>query len=102
MAFVGDDTWQQLSPDAFEWAWPYPSFNVKDLHTVDDGVWTVGPAAHLNRGGGLAGVPAEAGTAPAGPDPGAQGGRAAPAGASAVWLEGPPRRAPTPARRRGA
>ncbi|KAI8464250.1 MAG: hypothetical protein J3K34DRAFT_492384 [Monoraphidium minutum] len=38
-AFVGDDTWQQLSPGAFEWAWPYPSFNVKDLHSVDDGVW---------------------------------------------------------------
>jgi len=42
MAFVGDDTWQQLSPGAFEWSWPYPSFNVKDLHSVDDGVWQVG------------------------------------------------------------
>jgi hypothetical protein len=41
VAFVGDDTWQQLAPDAFDWAWPYPSFNVKDLHSVDDGVWQV-------------------------------------------------------------
>lgn len=42
MAFVGDDTWQQLAPDAFDWSFPYPSFNVKDLHSVDDGVWQVG------------------------------------------------------------
>jgi hypothetical protein len=41
MAFVGDDTWQQLAAGAFEWAWPFPSFNVKDLHSVDDGVWRV-------------------------------------------------------------
>jgi hypothetical protein len=40
--FMGDDTWMQMMPDAFDQAFPYPSFNVKDLHTVDDGVWEVG------------------------------------------------------------
>ena len=39
---MGDDTWMQMMPDAFDQAFPYPSFNVKDLHTVDDGVWEVG------------------------------------------------------------
>lgn len=39
--FMGDDTWMQLAPDLFDKAHPYPSFNVKDLHTVDDGVWKV-------------------------------------------------------------
>ncbi len=39
--FMGDDTWMQLVPGAFVDAHPYPSFNVKDLHTVDDGVWQV-------------------------------------------------------------
>ncbi|OVA16598.1 Type I phosphodiesterase/nucleotide pyrophosphatase/phosphate transferase [Macleaya cordata] len=34
---MGDDTWVQLFPDQFEKSYPYPSFNVKDLHTVDDG-----------------------------------------------------------------
>ncbi|XP_010242066.1 PREDICTED: GPI ethanolamine phosphate transferase 3 isoform X2 [Nelumbo nucifera] len=34
---MGDDTWLQLFPDHFEKSYPYPSFNVKDLHTVDDG-----------------------------------------------------------------
>lgn len=36
-AFVGDDTWADLFPDHFTRAHPYPSFNVKDLHTVDRG-----------------------------------------------------------------
>lgn len=31
---MGDDTWTQLFPDHFERSYPYPSFNVKDLHTV--------------------------------------------------------------------
>ncbi|KAF6163478.1 hypothetical protein GIB67_029327 [Kingdonia uniflora] len=34
---VGDDTWVQLFPDHFEKSFPFPSFNVKDLDTVDDG-----------------------------------------------------------------
>ncbi|XP_078435791.1 alkaline-phosphatase-like family protein isoform X2 [Wolffia australiana] len=34
---VGDDTWLQLFPDHFYEAHDYPSFNVRDLHTVDDG-----------------------------------------------------------------
>lgn len=40
-AVAGDDTWMQLRPDAYSEAHPYPSFNVKDLHTVDEGVWQV-------------------------------------------------------------
>ncbi|MQL92224.1 hypothetical protein Taro_024846 [Colocasia esculenta] len=34
---MGDDTWLQLFPDGFAEAYPYPSFNVKDLDTVDNG-----------------------------------------------------------------
>ncbi|KAM7264085.1 hypothetical protein ACFE04_001768 [Oxalis oulophora] len=34
---MGDDTWVQLFPDHFKKAYPYPSFNVKDLDTVDNG-----------------------------------------------------------------
>ncbi len=41
LAFVGDDTWMQLFPSQFRDAAPFPSFNVQDLHTVDDGVWEV-------------------------------------------------------------
>ncbi|KAI6660955.1 GPI ethanolamine phosphate transferase 3 [Oopsacas minuta] len=36
--FVGDDTWIDLFPDTFAETYPYPSFNVRDLHTVDAGV----------------------------------------------------------------
>jgi phosphatidylinositol glycan class O len=36
--FMGDDTWMGLYPKSFTKAWPYPSFDVWDLHTVDDGV----------------------------------------------------------------
>ncbi|EDN08663.1 conserved hypothetical protein [Histoplasma mississippiense (nom. inval.)] len=37
---LGDDTWQSLFPDLFEanLSRPYESFNVRDLHTVDNGV----------------------------------------------------------------
>ncbi|WOK99973.1 GPI ethanolamine phosphate transferase 3 [Canna indica] len=35
---MGDDTWVQLFPDHFNTSYPYPSFNVKDLDTVDNGV----------------------------------------------------------------
>ncbi|PGH31283.1 phosphatidylinositol glycan, class O [[Emmonsia] crescens] len=37
---LGDDTWQALFPDLFEadLSHPYDSFNVRDLHTVDNGV----------------------------------------------------------------
>lgn len=31
---MGDDTWVQLFPHHFNKSYPYPSFNVKDLHTV--------------------------------------------------------------------
>lgn len=36
--FLGDDTWIGLFPNRFNKQFPFPSFNVKDLHTVDDGV----------------------------------------------------------------
>ncbi|CAN1842404.1 GPI ethanolamine phosphate transferase 3 [Linum perenne] len=37
---MGDDTWVQLFPDHFNRSYPYPSFNVKDLDTVDNGCIT--------------------------------------------------------------
>ncbi|KAF8630559.1 hypothetical protein AX17_005371 [Amanita inopinata Kibby_2008] len=39
-AFMGDDTWMSVFPDAFHpnMTFPYDSFNVEDLHTVDEGV----------------------------------------------------------------
>ena len=37
MSFVGDDTWSGLFPTQFDEAHPYPSFNTRDLNTVDDG-----------------------------------------------------------------
>ncbi|EGN97727.1 hypothetical protein SERLA73DRAFT_56998 [Serpula lacrymans var. lacrymans S7.3] len=40
IAFMGDDTWTTVFPDIFEsnMSFPYDSFNVEDLHTVDEGV----------------------------------------------------------------
>lgn len=38
---IGDDTWQQLFPDSLNISKPFPSFNVKDLDTVDAGVFAV-------------------------------------------------------------
>jgi phosphatidylinositol glycan class O len=37
---MGDDTWMSVYPDTFEanMTFPYDSFNVEDLHTVDEGV----------------------------------------------------------------
>jgi phosphatidylinositol glycan class O len=37
---MGDDTWMSVFPDTFEAniTFPYDSFNVEDLHTVDEGV----------------------------------------------------------------
>lgn len=39
---MGDDTWMSVFPDTFEpnMTHPYDSFNVEDLHTVDEGVIT--------------------------------------------------------------
>lgn len=34
---MGDDTWLQVFPDHFQKSYPFPSFNVKDLDTVDNG-----------------------------------------------------------------
>jgi len=38
ITFMGDDTWKALFPDKFHKMFDYPSFNVKDLDTVDNGV----------------------------------------------------------------
>ncbi|KAL2611789.1 hypothetical protein R1flu_023481 [Riccia fluitans] len=47
VVMMGDDTWLQLFPTQFAKAYPFPSFNVKDLHTVDDGVISeLFPALH--------------------------------------------------------
>ncbi|KAG8745201.1 mannose-ethanolamine phosphotransferase gpi13 [Ceratobasidium sp. 414] len=37
-AFMGDDTWETVFPNAFNQSYPFDSFNVEDLHTVDRGV----------------------------------------------------------------
>jgi phosphatidylinositol glycan class O len=37
MGFVGDDTWQDLFPGRFAESHPYPSFNTRDMDTVDNG-----------------------------------------------------------------
>jgi len=36
--FMGDDTWMSMYPSSFAKSYPYPSFEVRDLHTVDNGV----------------------------------------------------------------
>lgn len=41
VAVVGDDTWSQLFPQGLTYTKTFPSFNVKDLHTVDNGVMQV-------------------------------------------------------------
>ncbi|WVQ73801.1 hypothetical protein IAR50_003382 [Cryptococcus sp. DSM 104548] len=40
VGFMGDDTWMNLFPSSFHpnMSHPYDSFNVEDLHTVDNGV----------------------------------------------------------------
>ena len=38
IVFMGDDTWDSLFPRRFHRSYFFPSFDVKDLHTVDDGV----------------------------------------------------------------
>ncbi|BBN10679.1 GPI ethanolamine phosphate transferase 3 subunit O [Marchantia polymorpha subsp. ruderalis] len=49
VVMMGDDTWMQLFPTQFSMAYPFPSYNVKDLHTVDDGVIReLFPALHRN------------------------------------------------------
>jgi GPI ethanolamine phosphate transferase 3 subunit O len=44
LAFVGDDTWIDLFPTQFDDAHPFPSFNTRDLDSVDNGC-----LAHLPR-----------------------------------------------------
>ncbi|XP_041100164.1 GPI ethanolamine phosphate transferase 3-like isoform X1 [Polyodon spathula] len=38
VVFMGDDTWENLFPNQFHQSLPFPSFIVKDLHTVDNGI----------------------------------------------------------------
>ncbi|KAK8861423.1 hypothetical protein IAR55_002242 [Kwoniella newhampshirensis] len=38
IGFMGDDTWTNLFPSSFALSHPYDSFNVEDLHSVDEGV----------------------------------------------------------------
>ncbi|XP_040567503.1 GPI ethanolamine phosphate transferase 3 [Lepeophtheirus salmonis] len=38
VVFAGDDTWLTLYPSGFKRSYPYPSFNIRDLDTVDRGV----------------------------------------------------------------
>lgn len=40
IGFMGDDTWVSLFPESFDpnMTWPFESFNVWDLHTLDNGV----------------------------------------------------------------
>lgn len=40
ITFIGDDTWLGLYPSLIDRVFPFPSLNVKDLDTVDDGVRT--------------------------------------------------------------
>ena len=37
IGFVGDDTWIDLFPRQFDESFPFPSFNTRDLDTVDNG-----------------------------------------------------------------
>jgi GPI ethanolamine phosphate transferase 3 subunit O len=37
LGFVGDDTWEDLYPGVFHESYPYPSFNTRDMNTVDNG-----------------------------------------------------------------
>ncbi|XP_033108786.1 GPI ethanolamine phosphate transferase 3-like isoform X2 [Anneissia japonica] len=38
ITFMGDDTWESLFAGKFAKSFPFPSFNVKDLHSVDNGI----------------------------------------------------------------
>lgn len=38
MSFLGDDTWGLLFPDMFDESYPFSSFDVWDLHSVDEGI----------------------------------------------------------------
>lgn len=35
--FMGDSTWNSLFPNRFKRLYPFPSFNIHDLDTVDNG-----------------------------------------------------------------
>ena len=40
LVLLGDDTWMNIYSKYFYRSFPYPSFDVWDLHTVDNGVWS--------------------------------------------------------------
>lgn len=39
VTFIGDDTWMGMYQNLFDKSYPFPSLNVKDLDTVDEGVY---------------------------------------------------------------
>lgn len=39
VVFMGDDTWMGMYHNIFDKSYPFPSLNVKDLNTVDEGVF---------------------------------------------------------------
>ena len=41
MVFMGDSTWDGLYPTQFDASYPFPCYNIMDLHSVDDGVNTL-------------------------------------------------------------
>jgi len=51
LTFMGDDTWELLFPGAFDHSFPFPSFNTRDLDTVDNGVRARKGGREGERGG---------------------------------------------------
>ncbi|XP_037050771.1 GPI ethanolamine phosphate transferase 3 [Bradysia coprophila] len=43
IVFMGDSTWVELFPDRFRRQYPFPSFNIYDLDTVDNGIRKILP-----------------------------------------------------------
>ena len=56
MAFVGDDTWIDLFPTQFDDSHPFPSFNTRDLDSVDDGCMVHLPRLLQSFGSNSAGL----------------------------------------------
>lgn len=48
--FMGDDTWSSLYPNSFLRSYPYPSFDVFDLDSVDKGIKKDLPSEIRNQG----------------------------------------------------
>ncbi|KAI8928260.1 hypothetical protein BC831DRAFT_548500 [Entophlyctis helioformis] len=60
---MGDDTWDRLFPTSLNETYPYPSFDVWDLHSVDEGVIShLFPALEKRRRSAAAAATGAAGT----------------------------------------